>query len=151
MGVIATEATIKSGFFQKALKDKNPSLDVEAKACPLFVPLVEEGWSNNAITARIAEAYLREWKETPIDLLILGCTHYPLLSPTIQQILRDTVLIDVTIATVKILEKYLTSNHLLNESGKIFQEFYVSGDVEKFNVAGKKITDFSIQAQKVYW
>ena len=151
IGIIATEATIKSGFFQKTIKEKNPALDVEAKACPLFVPLIEEGWPNSVVTARVVEAYLRDWQENPIDTLILGCTHYPLLSSAIQQVLGDVPLIDMSIAAVKNTHKYLIENGLLKKSSEISRKFYVSGDTEKFNYMGKQITGLPTHAQKIYW
>jgi len=151
VGIIATEATIKSGFFQKVLKEKNPSLDVEAKACPLFVPLIEEGWTNNAVITQVANAYMRDWQINPIDALILGCTHYPLLAPLFKQILGDAAQIDMSAATLQTTLKYLTENNMLKTSSEITSAFYVSGDVKKFNKMSQQITNMPISAHKVIW
>ena len=151
LGIVATAATIKSGFFQKAIKEKSPNLDVEAKACPLFVQLIEEGWSNNKATIHVVKAYLEDWLKNPIDTLVLGCTHYPLLSDAIHQVLGDITLIDMAVATAETTQKFLLDNGLMNNSGGAFREFYVSGDVEKFNNMGSQITGLPIKAKKVYW
>ncbi|MCL2398297.1 MAG: glutamate racemase [Defluviitaleaceae bacterium] len=151
IGVIATETTVKSGFFQKMFKEKNPSIEIDVRACPLFVPLIEEGWVKNIVLSRIAEAYLRDWQEDPIDFLILGCTHYPLLSPILQSILKDTVLLDMAVAAVETTHQYLAENDILNESPTILKDFYVSGDLEKFNEMSQQVTGQAIQAKKVFW
>jgi len=155
VGVIATETTIKSGFFQMMLKEKSPALDVEAKACPLFVPLIEEGWINNTVTISVVEAYLKSWQKNPIDALILGCTHYPLLTPVLKKVLENVVQIDMASVTLETARKYLTENDMLKNvkelSDKISKAFYVSGDTEKFNKMGQQITGVSISAQKIFW
>ena len=151
VGVIATEATIKSGFFQNSLIEKNPHLIVAAKACPLFVPLIEEGLSNNTAAAKIVEDCLKDWQENPIDILILGCTHYPLLTPILKQVLKDTIQIDIAVATLEAAAKCLTENSILNKTSKTFYEFYVSGDTTRFNNMGQQITNTFIKAQKVIW
>lgn len=155
LGVIATAATIKSGFFQRTIKEKNPQLEVEAKACPLFVPLIEEGLEGHDLAVPIVRAYLKDWQDEPVlDTLILGCTHYPLLAPALRQVLPDTTLIDMAVATVGETRKYLEKNNLLNcnlsnELKDVSRKFYVSGDVEKFNDMGGRITGLHICAEKV--
>jgi len=141
IGVIATEATVKSGVFQKKLA----GLEVDAKICPLFVPLIEEGWADHPITEQVVAAYLQDWQQNPVDAVILGCTHYPLLIPAIKKVLGDTPLIDMSVATV---EHYLKSGKTSPGQKK---EFYVSGDVEKFNKLGKQITGSDIKAKKICW
>lgn len=150
IGVIATAATVRSGFFQRKLKEKGPHLEVYVKACPLFVPLIEEGWYNSAVTAKIIAAYLQEWREYSIDTLILGCTHYPLLAAPIQQILNGTTLIDMAESTITSTGKYLAENGL-NNLAEISKKYYVSGDTEKFNQMAGKITNETIFAKKIYW
>lgn len=78
VGVIGTVATVSSGVYEKAILKLDPEIEIYQKACPLFVPLVEEGWWENDIALRIAEEYLLPLKEKNIDTLVLGCTHYPL-------------------------------------------------------------------------
>ena len=84
VGVIATQSTVQSRLYQEIIAKQAPQINVFAKACPLFVPLVEEGWTNDTITLEVAKRYLRELQDKDIDTLILGCTHYPLLSDLIS-------------------------------------------------------------------
>ena len=91
VGVIGTRATIKSGAYERALRSLNPDVRVTARACPLLVPLIEEGWLQNAITDEIIMQYLAPLMEDGIDTLVLGCTHYPLLRNAIARLLGDGV------------------------------------------------------------
>lgn len=91
VGVIGTRATIKSGAYERALRSLNPDVRVTARACPLLVPLIEEGWLQNAITDEIIMQYLAPLMEEGIDTLVLGCTHYPLLRDAIARLLGDGV------------------------------------------------------------
>ena len=83
MGIIGTEGTVGSGIHAEVLKKIDPEITVIGKSCPLFVPLVEEGWTHDPVTVEVASRYLKELQEKDIDTLILGCTHYPLLRSTI--------------------------------------------------------------------
>ena len=95
IGVIGTEATIQSGAYTHALKAANPTVEVYSRACPLFVPLVEEGWTDNEVVEMTAKAYLEGFKQSGIDILILGCTHYPLLKRAIRKLMgRGVRLVD---------------------------------------------------------
>jgi glutamate racemase len=95
IGVIATTATITSGAYERALKTLAPDLSLVAKACPLFVPLVEEGWTDHPVTRQVAEEYLTPLRAVGVDTLILGCTHYPLLKYLLAQVMGpDVALID---------------------------------------------------------
>ena len=96
IGVIGTSATIRAGAFRRRLEQGNPAVQVTSVACPLFVPLVENGWiqPDNAVTRQTAEIYLRSVKEAEVDTLILGCTHFPLLAPIIEQVLPGVTLIN---------------------------------------------------------
>ena len=87
VGVIGTEATIQSGAYTRALKTADAAVEVYSRACPLFVPLVEEGWTDNAVVEMTVKAYLESLKQSGIDTLILGCTHYPLLKKAIRKFL----------------------------------------------------------------
>ena len=149
IGVIATQATVNSGFFQRMFKEKAPSLDVDVKPCPLFVPLIEEGITGHGVIKPIAKAYLQDYLTNPVDALVLGCTHYPLLAPVLSEILGDIPLIDMAIATVESTREFLSENDLLNESSEPSYEFFVSAHVGKFNELGKQITGLSIKAQKL--
>jgi len=149
VGVIATEATIRSGVFPKLLKKSN--IEVETKACPLFVPLIEEGLAEHPISRCVAEAYFSDWQKNPINALILGCTHYPLLAKAIQKTLPDAILIDISAATLEFASKILEENALLNDGEKATREFYSSGDIERFNQLARKITGMNVDAKKVFW
>lgn len=91
IGVIGTEATIASEKYPQLLKEANPSLQVYTKACPLFVPLVEEDWAKHEVTKQVIREYLMPLVDKGIDTLILGCTHYPMLTETIQEVIGDKI------------------------------------------------------------
>ncbi len=91
IGIIGTRATVASGVYEKTIPELSPEIKVFSQACPLLVPLVEEGWIKRSETRRIVKKYLRPLREREIDTLILGCTHYPLLRPVIQEKIGKTV------------------------------------------------------------
>ena len=91
IGVIGTRATIKSGAYERALRALNPEIRVTARACPLLVPLIEEGWLESEITDDVLMHYLQPLLDDGIDTLVLGCTHYPLLRAAIGRLLGDAV------------------------------------------------------------
>ena len=116
IGVIGTNATIKSGAYETAIQRLEPRAKVFSVSCPLFVPLVEEGWLNGTISRQVAEQYLKPLKRQRIDTLILGCTHYPLLAPTIQQVLGpDTILVDSARQTAAEVRGVLLGNETLRD------------------------------------
>ena len=105
VGVIGTEGTIRSSAYQRALERADDGLGVDAVACPLFVPLAEEGWGDHPVTDRVAEIYLRPLLDRGAEALILGCTHYPLLRPSLERVAGARVrLVDsaTAVATVVI-------------------------------------------------
>lgn len=113
IGVIATRATIASKAYEKALKKLNPRLQVFGSACPLFVPLVEEGWFSGKISVAVAETYLKPLLKRKIDTLILGCTHYPLLKETLQRVAGPRIrLVDSVAPTVAKLSALLVKKGL---------------------------------------
>ena len=91
VGVIGTAGTIKSGAYERALRTLDPSLRITARACPLFVPLVEEGWIDHEATRLVAREYLEPILRERVDALVLGCTHYPLLKHVLADVLGDEV------------------------------------------------------------
>lgn len=93
VGVIGTRATIRSGAYERALRELNADVRVSARACPLLVPLIEEGWLHNEVTDRVIMQYLQPLIDAEIDTLVLGCTHYPLLRPTISRLLGDGIVL----------------------------------------------------------
>ncbi|MBI3417620.1 MAG: glutamate racemase [Verrucomicrobia bacterium] len=86
VGVIGTSATIRSGAYERAMHALDPALKIFTRACPLLVPLVEEGWTNHAVTRAVLREYLAPLLKQNIDTLVLGCTHYPLLKPAIRRV-----------------------------------------------------------------
>jgi len=134
IGVIGTHATINNKAYSKELHKQNKKLQVYEKACPLFVPLAEEGMTDHPATKLIAEEYLAELKKKKVDTLILGCTHYPILSKVIQEVMgNDVTLIDSGKAASSIVENYLHGRGLRNESHQIGKrEYYVSDLPQKF-------------------
>ncbi len=119
IGVIGTGTTIASGAYQKALlAAAGRRITVHARACPLFVPLVEEGWAAHPVARRIAEDYCAPLKRARVDVVILGCTHYPLLKPVLKRVFgRHVTLIDSAEAVEHEVEDTLRARHLLRTSG----------------------------------
>ncbi len=143
IGVIGTIATIGSGVYAKKLKAYDSSVNVYSKACPMFVPLVEEGWWDNHIAHLVAKEYLDEFKVKKLDTLLLGCTHYPLLKNTISSVAgKDVELIGSDVEVAKVAGVYLKEKdqeRCLNEEP--FYKFYTSDNVEKFKELGKVILE----------
>lgn len=115
IGVIATEATVASNAYFEAIRRASDSAEVYQTGCPLFVPLAEEGWTEEAETYSIAAKYLAHMKEFQPDALVLGCTHYPILREVIQQTVGESVnLVDSGEATAEEVEKLLIEKGLAN-------------------------------------
>lgn len=113
IGVIATEATVRSDAYPRALREVRPDLEIHSKACPLFVPLVEEGWHDDPVTEQVAERYLRSLLDQGIDTLVLGCTHYPLLVPVLQRVAGpDVTLVDSADTVAEVVAAGLAERHL---------------------------------------
>ncbi len=120
IGVIGTESTINSGMYKKFICEQNPDIRVYGKACPLFVPLVEEGWLKDPVTEEVARRYLEDLLREEIDSLILGCTHYPLLRSLIRKIAGDSVnLVNPAYETARELGELLKTEGLENPGDPI--------------------------------
>ncbi len=134
IGVIGTNATISNKAYSKQLHKIDPDLEVIEKTCPLFVPLAEEGLIDHPATKLIANEYLLPLKEAGVDTLILGCTHYPILAKTIQDVMGNTVtLIDSGTAASTLVEHHLFGKGLKNPSHQLgYQDFFVSDLPGKF-------------------
>ncbi|MBE5941590.1 MAG: glutamate racemase [Lachnospiraceae bacterium] len=134
VGVIGTESTIKSGIYNDYIRELNADITVVSKPCPLFVPLVEEGLLEDRVTDDIVGRYLRVMKEYKVDSLVLGCTHYPLISNAIERFMGKKVnLVNPAFETAKSLKELLTEKEMLNtDKGKPRYEYYVSDGVDKF-------------------
>jgi glutamate racemase len=121
IGVIGTLATINSGAYETALQEKYTKTTVYSKACPLLVPLAEEGWTDNAVARQTLEFYLKSFKDKHLDALILGCTHYPLFKSLIEDILNDThtAIIDSADSIAAMAKDHLAQKELLNSQQEI--------------------------------
>ncbi|MHA6252096.1 glutamate racemase [Oceanobacillus sp. CAU 1775] len=146
IGVIGTEGTIKSGAYPEALKNINSRLHVELLACPLFVPLVEQGNFSSEQTRQIVEETLKPLKRTNIDTLILGCTHYPLLKEVIQEVVGDEVnVISSSEETARETSTVLEIKKLLNTKElPLHHTFYTTGGVDVFKQIAEKIFKFGM-------
>lgn len=154
IGVIGTEGTIGSQIYTSTIWQHNRSAQVLGKACPLFVPLVEEGWLKDPITVEVAKRYLEFFRESDIDTLILGCTHYPLLRSTIGAILGDKVkLVNPAYETARELKGLLAEYHLTNDGTALKEEpmyqFYVSDAAEKFKNFANSILPCEIEEARL--
>lgn len=153
IGVIATQATIGSHIYSKYISEINPDVSVVGKACPLFVPLVEEGLLEDPVTDEIAMRYLSELIDIDIDTLILGCTHYPLIQSTIGRIMGEKVrLVNPAYETARELRLLLESQDLLNENkpdlGSDRYRFFVSDGGERFKTFANSIIKYGILSAK---
>jgi glutamate racemase len=129
VGIIATNSTVKSGKYAKRLKDFKKGLSILSQPCPLFVPLVEEGWTENDITIKIAEEYLGDFKSAKVDTLILGCTHYPLLKKVIGYVMGPKVtLIDSAKEVALEVKNVLIEQGLLRTTLKPAHHLYLVSD-----------------------
>jgi glutamate racemase len=139
IGVIGTPATINSNAYARAIHRQAPDIRVFSRACPLFVPLVEEGWLNHPVTRLTAEEYLRPVMAEHVDTLVLGCTHYPLIKPLIQEIVGpDIRLVDSAEAMANITAHLLSEANLGNpERNPPEYRFYVTDVPYHFQTIGE--------------
>jgi glutamate racemase len=153
IGVIGTSATIRSQSYPRFILARNKEAEVFARACPLLVPLVEEGWTDHPVTKAVLEEYLDPLLQRQIDTLVLGCTHYPLLGKVIGQILGDGVrLVDSAESCALFLREKLKELDLLNKQqtapGAI--RIFVTDEVERFTELSSRFLGFSTsQPEKV--
>ncbi len=152
VGVIGTTGTIGSSAYLKALQKANPALHIIARACPLFVLLVENDLVNTPEAEKVAREYLLPLREAAIDTLILGCTHYPLMAGLIQQVAGPEVkLVSSAEETAREVKEILTSGGLLNplRSGAPGHRFFVSGKPSSFEGIGTKLLHRPVKAYQV--
>jgi glutamate racemase len=140
IGVIGTAGTISSNAYARAIRKVKPDAAVEQRACPLFVPLVEEGWFEHPAAELIATEYLDPLKRCGVDVMVLGCTHYPLLKPLLQRIMgQGTRLIDSGEETASAVESALRATGLdAPAEGKPYHRFVVSDDEARFRQVGSR-------------
>ncbi len=149
IGVIGTAGTIKSGKYEEIIKSISPDTKVFSTPCPMFVPLVENGYAESEAARLIAKDYLTSLKKEKVDTLILGCTHYPLLKGVISDIMGEEVtLLSPGELTALDAREYLLKKDILSErqtGGK--NEFYVSDSVENFAQLGSTFLGSDIGAE----
>lgn len=152
VGVIGTEGTVRSAMYEKVIGGMDPNVEVVAKACPLFVPLVEEGFKKHHVTDEIIDYYLKSIKESDIDALILGCTHYPLLRSKIREYVGDKItLVNPAYETAMDLKLLLEEKELANEGNeekRASYTFYVSDVADKFKQFANSILPYDIETTK---
>jgi len=144
VGVIGTAATINSGVYEKKISEIDLEIKVFTKACPLFVPLVEENWIKRPETKKIARTYLRELKLNKIDTLLLGCTHYPLLEKVISGVMgrRTRVIASGSKLAGKLHEKFR------DQAGKGKDKYYVSDLTPHFKTLASRILGKNTEIEK---
>jgi glutamate racemase len=139
IGVIGTEATIASGAYTRAIQNLKPRAEIYTRACPLLVPLVEEGWTDNEIAERTVTHYLESLKASGIDTLLLGCTHYPLLRAMFERVLGPRVkIVDSAIATAAAVREKLATLKLARRRGGGAQSFFVTETPDRFVRVGRR-------------
>jgi len=151
IGVIGTAGTVASRAYERAIKAIRPDATVRARACPLFVPLVEEGWFDHAATELIAHEYLDPLHDAGVDVLVLGCTHYPLLKALLGRVLGPTVrLIDSAEETATAVEREIEQRGLAAPAGQDpTHRFVVSDDEPHFRQVGARFLGEKLQKVEV--
>ena len=135
IGIIGTEGTIQGGVYRDRLRSLRPDVQISQQACPLFVALAEEGWTEGEVPTKVAERYLAHLSGGP-DTLILGCTHYPLLKSVIRQILPGVALVDSADSTAEALAKRLQKMKLLRTGSVGTHKYLVTDNVDRFRRTG---------------
>lgn len=140
IGVIGTAGTIASGAYTRAIQTLRPEAVVEARPCPLFVPLVEEGWFDHAATELVAREYLAPLVAAKVDTVVLGCTHYPLLKPLLARVLGPEVtLVDSAEETARAVSTVLKEQGIAQPAGsRVTHRFAVSDDPTRFRGVGSR-------------
>jgi glutamate racemase len=147
VGVIGTEATIQSGAYTKALKTHAGDIEVYSRACPMFVPLVEEGWIDNGVASLTVEAYLGSLKQSGIDTLILGCTHYPLLKKAIRNYMGSAVqLVDSAEEIAREVGTALEKQSLARRDGTGNHSFFVTDAPDRFIKVGGRFLGEKVES-----
>ena len=153
VGVVGTEATVQSGMYTKVIQGMNPEITVIEKACPLFVPLVEEGFKEHQVTEEVIEYYLESMRSTDIDAMILGCTHYPLLRSKIRAYMGDKIqIVNPAYETAMALKCLLEENYMANDGTEGHHSnysFYVSAAADKFRKFANTVMPFDVPITNV--
>ena len=152
IGVIGTKGTIGSNIYADYIHEIDPEITVVGKACPLFVPLVEEGWLKDPVTVEVAQRYLQELQEQDVDTLVMGCTHYPLLRSVLRELLGEQVtLVNPAYETAQSLKQLLKEMNLDNPGIKEEEfpyRFYVSDLADQFTAFANSILPYDVSMTK---
>ena len=148
IGVVGTRATIESQAYEQTIQRLDPSIKVFSQSCPLFVPLVEEGWLNGSVTGVIAQQYLEPLQQQGVGTLVLGCTHYPLLASTITQVMGEGVaLVDSAKQTVaEVRGMLLASDALCDGRVQSRTRFFVTDEPSHFVKVGERFLERQIRS-----
>ena len=140
IGVVGTYSTIHSGAYKRMFKKLGDSCSVQEISCPLFVPIIEEGWADSSIARDIAEIYLHDFTNSNIDTLILGCTHYPIMANTIQALLSNQIQLVYSGETVgqKLAEYLMKKNCESSLDVSRSVQFFVTDYPQKFDELGSR-------------
>ena len=149
IGVIGTSTTIQSNCYNLKIKAMNPKIEVFSIACPLLVPIIEEGIYNHDIMTIVAEMYLNNVNKMDLDALILGCTHYPIIKHIIEKILGNKIkIIDSSITTAEKVKLFLQTNQLFANKNYSNNIFYVTDELQQFKTQAKIFLDKPIEKIK---
>lgn len=152
VGVIGTAGTIRSGAYDRAIRELAPDARITAQPCPLFVPLVEEGWLDKEATRLIAREYLHPLVEAGVDTVVLGCTHYPLLKPVLVDVLgQHVLLIDSAAETAAETRRVLAERGLeAAPTGEPLRRFVASDDSSQFLRLGQRFLGHALDGVELH-
>ena len=151
VGILATEATIRSDAYARALRRIRPELEILSQACPLLVPLVEEGWHDDPVTEEVARRYLQPLLDAGVDTLVLGCTHYPLLKPVLERVAGpDVTLVDSAETVAEVVAGGLAERGIEAMDGLAEHHLCVTDNGESFHrLAGRILGDTTLPLEWV--
>ena len=151
IGVIATPATVNSRSYARAIARRDRAIKISSQACPLFVPLVEEGWLRKPVTTAVAREYLGPLRRSGIDTLVLGCTHYPLLKSVLKDVMGAKVaLVDSAHEVAAEVKRVLHERRLLRTSGgRARRAFLISDRPQQFEKTAREVLGYNIKAVKI--
>jgi glutamate racemase len=139
IGVIGTKATVKSMAYERAVRKIDRHVQVLSQACPLFVPIVEEGWEDSEVAHLVVRKYLSPFHTSGIDALVMGCTHYPILQRAIREELGpDVFIVNTGRETAMEVQKLLGARGLLKDSGRGGSSYFVTDSPESFSEVGSR-------------
>ena len=150
VGVIGTKATVKSLAYERAVRRTDRQIQVLSQACPLFVPIVEEGWEDSEIAHLVVRKYLTPFQNSGIDVLVMGCTHYPVLQHAIQEeIGQDVFIVNTGRETAIQVKELLGARGLLKDSGAGESSYFVTDSPENFSEVGSRFLGEPIRGVKL--